>query len=304
MIKPFNYTYESFPEDIESPVGMKTLCTDRDEWAPLYEHDVEYIERDGTKLHLQVLKPSCWDKKLKCPCVVYIQGSAFMKQNTYFSLPYLVILAKKGYADIRVEYRPSDVAAFPAQVIDTKTAIRYIRKNAEFYNVDPDNIFVFGDSSGGHTALMVGLTSGISWLDSDDYGEYSDDVNAVIDFYGPTDITKMNDCPSIQDHTGPDSPEGKLIGGKNVLENLEEARKTNPITYISEQKDIPPILIMHGSKDRLVPFNQSVLLYQALLDAGKQVEFYKLKGADHGGPQFWTDEIIDILDDFIKKNIK
>ena len=75
------------------------------------------------------------------------------------------------------------------------------------------------------------------------------------------------------------------------------------MNYISMKKEISPILIIHGSKDRLVPFGQSVMLYQALLQNQKEVKCYQLKGADHGGSAFWTDDVLDIVDDFIQKHL-
>ncbi len=168
------------------------------------------------------------------PCIVYVQGSAWMKQNVYANLPQLMEFAKRGYVIAIVEYRPSSVAPFPAQVQDAKTAIRFMRKNANTYGVDEDNVFIWGDSSGGHTALMVGLTTNNSELDTDDLNGYATKVNAVVDFYGPTDITKMNDEPSILDHVSPKSPEGQLLGGKNVLQNKAEAAVTNPVNYVKD----------------------------------------------------------------------
>lgn len=306
MIQPQNYTFENFPEATDSPAGMKVLNTSRDDWFLVYEHDVPYVERDGILLHLQILKPvyADWERRIKAPCIVFIQGSAWMKQNIYLNLANLAKIAQRGFVVAAVEYRPSDVASFPAQVVDSKTAVRFMRKNAAQYHVDPDNVFVFGDSSGGHTSLMVGITAGMRELDSQDDEQYSAHVNAVVDFYGPTDISRMNDVPSTMDHIAPDSPEGRLIGRKNVLENLEEAQKTNPINYISREREIAPILMMHGSKDELVPFHQSVLIYEALRAAGKEVEFYKLKEAQHGGPQFWTCEVLDIVEEFLRKHIR
>jgi dipeptidyl aminopeptidase/acylaminoacyl peptidase len=113
----------------------------------------------------------------------------------------------------------------------------------------------------------------------------------------------MNLEPSTQDHRDASSPEGMLIGGLNVLENPDKVKPTVPITYLDKTKEIPPFLIIHGNKDRLVPFGQSVLLYEALKEHGRSVVMYKLDGADHGGSPFWTDEILNIVDDFYRKHL-
>lgn len=101
------------------------------------------------------------------------------------------------------------------------------------------------------------------------------------------------------DHAGADSPEGLLIGGLNVLVNPEQAEPTIIMNHISQEVDIPPILMIHGNKDRLVPFEQSVLLYNDLKQKSKDVEFYKIEEADHGGPDFWSDDVLGIVQAFI-----
>jgi acetyl esterase/lipase len=305
MIKPQDYSFEEFPEAEDMVPGMKELAARTEENYYLCDANVPYITRDGLELHLQILKPENAEKRIaKLPCIVFVQGSAWMKQNTFVNLPGLAKLAGRGFIIASAEYRHSAVAPFPAQFLDVKTAIRFLRKHASLYGIDPENIFIFGDSSGGHTSLMVGITEGIEEFDTPDYREYSAHVNAVVDYYGPTDIAKMNDVPSTMDHMAPNSPEGMLIGGKCVPENVEQANKTSPIRYLSKDREIAPILIIHGNKDRLVPFHQSVLLYEALKDNGKEVEFYKLLGADHGGSPFWTNEVLDIVEGFIRKYIK
>jgi dipeptidyl aminopeptidase/acylaminoacyl peptidase len=142
---------------------------------------------------------------------------------------------------------------------------------------------------------MVGLTQNNLDIDTKEMGEFPITVNAVVDFYGPTDISQMNYETSVIDHTNPKSPEGLLIGGKNVLENRSEAALINPINYIEAAKTAAPILIMHGSKDRLVPFKQSVLLVEALEKNNYRYEFYQLKSADHGSPEFWSEQTFDIV---------
>lgn len=106
-------------------------------------------------------------------------------------------------------------------------------------------------------------------------------------------------APSIANHSEPNSPEGLLIGGLEVLENQEKAQETNPINYISIEKAIPPILIAHGDMDRLVPLHQSDLLAAKLEESGKTIEYYCLSGADHGIAEFWTNEMFDIVEEFL-----
>jgi dipeptidyl aminopeptidase/acylaminoacyl peptidase len=118
---------------------------------------------------------------------------------------------------------------------------------------------------------MTGVTLGDPQLSDESPTDEPIQVKAVVDFYGPIDISKMNLEPSTQDHRDPTSPEGMLIGGVHVLENPDKVKPTVPITYLDNTKEIPPFLIIHGNKDRLVPFGQSVLLYKALEQNDKSV---------------------------------
>lgn len=293
-------TYEEMIEDETVLEGMKTRLMNDQEMDTMYIPDVEYMKVDGISRVLQILVPR---KRVmeneQYPLIVYVQGSAWHKQNIYQHVGQLNYLCKQGFVVAIVQYRESDLAPFPAQIEDTKTAIRFLKKHREEYYIDDQNVFLFGDSSGGHVALLAGLTAKLGIMDSDLYKEYTNDVCAIIDFYGVVDITMEDGFPTTENHQQPDSPEGYLIGRKNVLDNLEIARQTNPMNYLDG--DIPPILIAHGTKDRLVAFKQSVKLYKTLKEKNKEVVFYRMKGADHGGPMFFCEEMLDEVVKFIRK---
>lgn len=295
---------EAFPASQEAPEGMKNLCLDPvDREGVLYEHDVPYIQRGEQTLHLQILRPSFG--KAPFPLILYVQGSAWHRQEwLYPGLPKWVDVAREGFVVALVEYRATeDRTPFPAQLQDAKAALRFLRRHAQDYGIDPERVAVWGDSSGGHTALMLGMTDGIQELDAQDgFGE-STAVSCIVDFYGPTDVSRMNDVPSTMDHLGAGSPEGMLVGGP-VLERMETVRKASPLCYVDREAKLPPLLILHGNKDRLVPFQQSVLLYEAMRKAGREVEFYRLENADHGGAEFWHREVLDLCLDFIRRSMQ
>lgn len=310
-----------FPHDDEVPEGCIVLKDLHDDWGYYVDihTDVVYVEREcksddgkgeSCPFHLQIIEPKIqfgapeeeMDKPVKWPCIVYIQGSAFHKQWIWNNIGRHIRLAQRGYVIAIVEYRPSEMAPFPAQMQDAKTAVRFMRMNAEKYNVDPEHIAAAGDSSGGHTALMAGFT-GDSGPDTDTYGEYSAEVNCIVDVYGPTVFSLMNYYPSSQNHYDPDSPEGFEIGQKNVLENPELADATIPMNYLSRDRPTPPTLIIHGSRDMLVPFNQSCQLYNYMKAMGKDVTFYKIDNANHGCLGFDNDTVLNIVDEFLKANI-
>lgn len=283
------------PPDHTAPEGMQVLFADKSDRYPAeYIPDIEYVRRGDRALRLQLLQPRAAGP---FPLLVYIQGSAWRPQNLYAVLPQLVDFAHRGFVVASVEYRPTPEALFPAQVQDVKTAIRFLRANAARYKIDPARVAVWGDSSGGHTAVMTGLSEGRTEFDTPDYQGVSSGVRAVVDFYGPTDLLQMNKFPSIMDHDDPGSPESFLVGGP-LQENPGKAARANPIAYISKEKTLPPFLIIHGDRDPLVPFNQSVLLYEALKAAGQNATFYKVKGAGHGDG-FWTSEVLDLVYKFL-----
>jgi acetyl esterase/lipase len=299
---------DMFPASVELPEGAKRIAfKDRDGFGVDFLPDVVYDERASEKLHLQLMLPMdemamFLPQRKKYPLIVYVPGSAWMRQNVYISLQRMLRVCERGYAVAVVQYRPSDVAGFPAQIEDAKTAIRFMRKNAGLYGIEAGKVASWGDSSGGHTVVMAAITDdGV--CDNGMYGEYSCNVKCVVDWFGPTDISMMNFYPGMMDHTEPQSPEGLLLGGVDVLKNPERAQKTNPMNYLSVEKAIPPILIIHGDSDAIVPFNQSVRLYEKLRQLNKAVEMYKLEGAGHGINGFNSDGVIDLTLEYIAKYI-
>ena len=111
------------------------------------------------------------------------------------------------------------------------------------------------------------------------------------------------DCPSTVNYLQPDSPEGMVMGRVDLRERSNLRRQLSVECHIDEDIDLPPVLIFHGTKDRTINANVSARLFQRLRACGKEAELYFLKGTDHGGPEFWTPEVIDIVDGFLKKHM-
>ena len=201
----------------------------------------------------------------------------------------------EGYAVAHVGYRLSGEAKFPAQIHDCKAAVRWLRANAEKYELDPDKFIAWGASAGGHLAALLGTTGGVKDLEGtvNDLKQ-SSRVQGVVDWFGPTDLLRMNETESDRRHDAPNSAESKLIGGP-LLENKDKAAKASPTTYVS--KDAPPFLIMHGEYDLEVPIRQSEILAGALERAGVEVTFIPIKAAGHG---FAGLEAIDRVREFLK----
>jgi dienelactone hydrolase len=159
--------------------------------------------------------------------------------------------------------------------------IRFLRANAEKYSLDVDRIGVWGGSSGGHLAALLGTSGGVRELEGDVGGniEFSSRVQCVVDCSGPTDLARLEaTCGHI--YAPGQSPPATLVGGP-TKEHMDLVKMANPVTYIA--KDCPPFLIFHGDKDNLVPPEQSEFLVAALKKAGVDVTFETIKGVGHGG---------------------
>lgn len=295
------WEYENFPEFDETVEGAINLETSGNEKGVRYIHNVEYAVMDGIPLTLQLLIPFTRnDPKLIFPCVVFVQGSAWMKQDVYAQLPLIAKLSEKGYVTAVVEYRHSGIAGFPAQAVDTRNAIRFLRIHAEEYGIDPKRIIVAGDSSGGHTAMFAGLRH------NDDSNEnlfpgVSGEILGIINYYGSVSVMLEDGNPTTLNHHLPDSPEGMEMGGVNLKEHPELCMQLSVECNIGRDTKIPPVLIFHGTKDRTVNTKQSVNLYRKMKECGKDVQLYLITGGDHGGAEFWTDAVLEIADTFIQR---
>lgn len=299
--------FKPFSEEVEGAVKLPTTGL---ETGVTYRHDVEYANINGTALHLQILIPvnriemgkimmRSPDAR-KYPCVVYTQGSAWFKQDVYGDIANIARLAARGYVVAVVEYRHSGIASFPAQAKDMRNAIRFMRKHADEYNVLPDQIIGAGNSSGGHTALFAGI---IKDDDTDDnmFPGVSADVKGIINYYGSTTFTFPDSNPVTMNHCLPDSPEGQVMGGKNLLEHPELIRAISVECNIEEDTDLPPVLNIHGTADIIVNTKCSVIVHNRLKECGKDSELILLEGAGHGGSEFWTDEMLDRVTAFIER---
>ena len=274
-----------------APAGMKV------------ERNLLFASVGGKNLKLNLYRPD--NNATNVPVVVVIYGGAWMMRNLALETPKATWLARHGYAAAVIDYRLSSEALFPAQIYDCKAAVRWLRANAAKYGLDADHIGAWGDSSGGHLASLLGTTGNVAALEGNEGNtNESSQVQAVVDFFGPTDLLQMgaHALPgSWIDHNSPTAPEALLIGGP-VQKNPEKAERANPIKYVTH--DAPPFFIAHGDQDLLVPCHQSELLFKALKKAGDNVTFYIIAGAGHEDPAFHSvmmrAAVLAFLDKYLK----
>jgi len=235
------------------------------------------------------------------PLIIWIHGGGWQSGSKENCLPLRVGFVNKGFAVASINYRLSGHAVFPAQIEDVKAAIRWLRAHAREYSIEPDRFGLWGSSAGGHLVALAGTSGGEKSFEVGPHPDVSSRVQAVCDFYGPTDFLAFVSTPGYQRHAEAHSAESKLIGGV-VKEHPEKVARLNPITYVSP--DDPPFLIVHGSRDAVVPIGQSSLLHAALQKAGVAVDFHTIEGAGHGGPGFQKPEIEGMVSEFFAKHLK
>lgn len=266
-----------------------------------------YVDRSGVTqaLKLELLVPQ--GAAGPVPVVVWIHGGGW-KSGSRLPIPARVSnLCAMGYAVASVDYRLTGVALWPAQIQDVKGAVRWLRAQAGVYGLDPDRFAAWGDSAGAHLASMLGLSGGVSTITAgsttvDVEGStggnlgQSSRVQAVVHWYGATDVLQMHFYPSTVNHDAASSDESRLVGGP-IQDRPEIVATTNPITYASA--DDPPLLAMHGTLDKLIVFNQSQLLVDALRDAGVSATLRPVQGAGHGGTLFDKPANLQIVYDFL-----
>ncbi|HPG41284.1 MAG TPA: alpha/beta hydrolase [bacterium] len=243
------------------------------------------------------------------PVILSIHGGAFSggdKRDGQVT-PMLEGL-KRGYAVVSINYRLSGEAIWPAQINDCKAAVRWIRANADDYKLAAGKIAAWGGSAGGHLSAMLGTAGDVALLEDLSQGnaQQSSRVQAVVDWFGPTnfltmdELQKQSGIPNPMIHSVPKSPESLLIGG-NLEDFPDRVSSANPETYIS--KDAPPFLIQHGTEDNLVPHLGSLLFARKLgMALGYEkvaLEFFPNTG--HGGPAFNTRENLERVFTFLDK---
>jgi acetyl esterase/lipase len=260
--------------------------------------DVVFGKGGDRELKMHILKPKKAGQE-PMPVVVFIFGGAWRTGNKDAGIKPLSVLAQKGYLCASIEYRFSQEALFPAQLEDCKCAIRFLRSKAGEYHINPDKIGVWGMSSGAYLAALLGTTGDVKDFEGKGgSAEFSSRVNAVVDWFGPTDFTKMDAAGSKMKHDPADSPESRLIGGA-IQENKDKCAKASPLTYVTS--DDPPFLIMHGDRDPVVPISQSELLVAALNKAKVKCVFKPVAGGSHGfvGPQH-EKIVLEFLDEQLR----
>ncbi len=305
IIKKYSLDQIKKPEPVKKPeVKNNSEAEFSKNWK-----DINYAG-DTMKYHkLDIYLPK--EEEESYPAIVVVYGSAWLSNSMKGSdLKTLgKALLDAGYAVIMPNHRSSMDAKFPAQINDIKAVIRFVRANASTYSIDTSFIGITGSSSGGHLSALAGTTNSVKEFklgtaSADIEGNvgrflnYSSSVDAVVDWFGPTDFMVMDSCGSRMHHNDAKSPESTLIGGP-IQENKDKAELANPIIYIDAND--PPFLILHGDKDPLVPHCESEMLYNALQEAGVKSKLVIVPGGQHG-PGLFKEQYFKMMVDFFNSS--
>jgi acetyl esterase/lipase len=238
------------------------------------ERDVEYAKAGDYSLKLDIYKPRKSESSPR-PCVVWIHGGGWQGGNKSSGARLVGPLVATGnYVGVSVGYRLSDVASWPAQIHDCKAAIRWIRANKDKLGIDADRIGVWGSSAGGHLVSMLGTSGDVKELEGQlGTTGVSSRVACVVDFCGPSDF------PNFELTSGARGPISKLLGGPPA-DKPAVAKEASPITYVT--KDDPPFLVVHGTDDATVPYDQGQRFHAALKAAGVDATLITMQGGGHG----------------------
>lgn len=230
------------------------------------KRDVTYCTADGVELKMDLYYPTA-NEEGPFPAAIYVHGGGWSsgRKTSGAGAADIPFLQAAGFLTVSVDYRLAPEYEFPAMLEDVKCAVRSLRAHAGEYRLDPNRIGVWGSSAGGHLAALLGTTDESAGFDTGEYPAYSSRVQAVVDMFGPADLT------------------GSFGGGyqnaRRVFGNFDLAL-ASPVTYVSA--DDPPFLILHGEQDALVPIEQSRILLAALQAAGVPAELVPVKNAGHG----------------------
>lgn len=247
------------------------------------------------ELYLDLLRPSGATVDGPTPLIVFVPGSGWRAVEKERVIPHLVQFADEGFAVAVIDYRGSGEATFPEPQKDVKAAIRYLRSHAELYNIDPDKIALSGPSAGGHLSLIAGLTGDDPEFADERWADTSSEVTAILAIYPAAYLGESGE---------PGYDLASLHMGLSVHDeaNGEAVKKALPESYVTEQS--PPILLLHGTEDKVVPIDQSQRLYKVLQDNNVDATLVTVEGVGHDLEQMTSvPEVNATMIDFFKRTL-
>lgn len=245
------------------------------------------------ELYLDLMRPTSAEP---APVIVFVTGSGWRAVERERLLPQLVRFAEAGFAVASIDYRGIGEAKFPEPQMDVKAAVRFLRANAALYNLDPENIAVFGPSAGGHLSLMAGLSGNDEAFVDERWPDVSSEVAAIATFY-----------PAV--YFGESGSPGYDLGSLHLgfsphdPANAEATRQASPESHIGPES--PPVLLIHGNEDSIVPIASSQRFYEALITENVDATFITVDGVGHDFEQMTSvPEVNEALIAFFERTLR
>jgi len=203
------------------------------------------------------------------PTVIYVHGGGWMHGDKSEATLFASGLNSMGFLVVSLNYRLYPPATFPAMIEDLKCAVRSLRAHAGDYNLDPNHIAAMGASAGGHLVALLGTSEANSPWDVGEYLDQSSRVQAVVSLAGVMDLS----------HTFPNADGNDVETMRHIGFNEANVVEASPISHITP--DDPPFLLIHGDRDTRVPYQQSQVMYDKLVQVGVPAQLVIVKNAGH-----------------------
>ncbi len=256
--------------------------------------NVIYVRRDWQNLTMDIATPKQGQGPF--PAVVCIHGGAWKSGNKKEMLPCLYALAQQGCVAVSIDYRLAPSHHFLDQIDDCKAAVRFLRTHARELSIDPSRIGAVGSSAGGHLALLLGTTDTKELPLSGDDIKVSSAVEVVVSLAGPTDLNQ--DLPTDSELSA------EKFVGKTKLQHPESFKRASPINYLTAGD--APTMIIHGTRDQIVPFEQATEFLDACNKIGVECQLLAIKNGGHGGGgsvDEWNSSIVQ-MEKFLLSHLK
>ena len=200
------------------------------------------------------------------PVLAYVHGGSWMHGDKSEAILFAEQMTSQGYLVVSINYRLYPEGKFPNMIEDVKCAIRSLRAHASEYNLDRDHIAAIGPSAGGHLVSLLGTSDQSAGWDVGQYLDQSSRVQAVIAMAPITDLSR-------------NFPNADIETMKRVGFGEHNVAEASPITHVTA--DDPPFLLIHGEQDTLVPYEQSQLMYERLVQTNVPAQLVIVKNAGH-----------------------
>lgn len=264
------------------------------------EKNIVYSEIGNRKLGLDIFYPKNSNKKI-FPSVVLIHGGAWRSGDRSLLIPMAQKLASKGFVTAAIEYRLSIEALYPAAIYDIKSSIRWLRANAEKYNIDTNKIAIYGASAGGHIAALIGTTNGDKKFEGNEKNlNHSSNVQAIVDIDGVVDFFGKG-TEELYKKSGKPSA-AHLWFGASPKENPKVWKEASPINHTDKQT--PSILFInssqarfHAGRDEMIKILKKYNIYNEVHTLDKTIHTFWLF-------EPWFDKTLDYTIKFLNKALR